>query len=193
MRLTSIMGSFAQSPEYIGLFTADQSELMEIIIEIGAEVADNLPSKAVIINVPDAAVNAAISEFAGELNLPDDAYEIAVTRMLAGVPAILNSHQGVNVLAATSILSASKALMSHEDFAGSAYIILVYNNFNSVTFFRKHSEGVVSASSTFVFLDGDMLDAITERTVLDYISEVLGISGVTVEYLYGDTLVNYRY
>ena len=187
--LTSIMGSFAQCPEYLGLFFTD-SELFEFVAEIGTGDYTS-PNKAVIITVPDAAVDAIIEEVAGELDLPDDAREMFVARMMAGVPGIVNSRKGVTAIAAASVLSAGKALLAHEDFAENTYVILVYDNFNSVTFFGRSSKGTVLVSSTLLFLDGDELDAITERTVADYL-EMFGISRVTVEYFYEDTLANYK-
>ena len=189
VRFTSIMGSFAQSPEYLSLFFSDP-ELFEFVAEIAADDY-TYPNKAVIITVPDATVDAIIEEVAGGLDLPDDAREMFVTRMMAGVPGILNSHEGVMAIAATSVLSASKAMLAHEDFTENTYVILVYDNFNSVTFFGKSSESIVSASSTFLFLADDMLDAVSERTVSGYL-EMFNISGAAVEYLYGEALENYK-
>jgi len=130
------MGSFAQSPEYIQLFFGGQTELAELIVEIGADDY-TFPNKAVLIKVPDETMDSLIKDMAGELNLPDEAYEIAVTRMFLSIPNMVNSLQGANILAATGILNVSKAFQAHEDFTESTYVILIYDNHNSVSAIRR--------------------------------------------------------
>ena len=189
VELASIIGSFAKSPEYPILFF-DSPEVLEFVAEIGAEDFAS-PNKAVIITVPDAAIAAVIAEISPEIDLPNDAYEMFVARMMAGVPGMLNSQEGVNAIVAANILSAGKPLHAHGELTEHTYVVLFYDNVNIVTFFARFSNGMVDATSTLLFLDDEIQNAVTRQEVEDYL-EMLGIGGVRVTYIYGDRLATYK-
>lgn len=184
------MDSLAQNSGYISM-TSGAPDLIELVTAIGADDYA-APNKALLIKVTDAAVDSIIKNMVGELNLQGDAHEMVVTRMLSSVPSIVNAQQGINTLAATSTLTVGKAFQQRNDFTGNAYVILIYENYNSVTFLRNSDEGITSASATFLFLADDMKKSVTDETVTDYLSEKLNIKGVEVEYIDGDTIAGYK-
>lgn len=188
--LTSTMDSLAQSTEYINM-TSGSPDLIEIVTSIGAEDF-TAPNKAVLIKIPDTTIDSIIKDMAGELNLQGDAYEMVVTRLCASVPSIINAQQGVNTIAVTSILNVSKAFQKHRDFTDNTYVILIYDNYNSVTFYRNSVEGITSSSSSFLFLTDDMKKALTDETASDYLSQEFNINGIEVEYIDGDAIANYK-
>jgi hypothetical protein len=164
--ITCMMDILAQSAEYMKLVSG-APELGGAVAEIGADDY-SAPNKAVLITVPDTTADAAIKNMAGELDLSDDAYEQVVARMLAAVPSMINAQQGAMSLAAASVLNANEVLRQHKDFAANTYIVLAYDNRGSVTLFRKSTEETITASSTFLFLNEELKNALTEETVFDY-------------------------
>ena len=182
IKLTRIIGSFAQSDGFIELHISGAPYVTDIIKAIGA-YDYTYPNGAVIIRVPDRIIDFLIENMAGELDLPDDAYELFVTRMFLSVPNIINSWQGVSILTAASILSANKSFHSHKDFYESTYVILIYDSHSSITSFRKSSEGIITASSTFLFLSEVMEGILIENRVVEYLYEIFDITGFSVEFI----------
>lgn len=161
-----------------------------MVTEIGADEY-TAPNQAVLITVPDETVDTVIKNMAAELNLSDDAYEMAVTKMLLSVPGMINAQQGVTAVAATSLLNAGKAFRQHKELTANAYVVLIYDNHSSITMFRNAADGITSASATFLFPSDELKKAVTDETVFDYFSERFGISEFEVEYITGDTIASY--
>jgi len=182
IRLTGIMGDFAQSDEFVGLFIGD-GHVQELVREIGRhEYA--LPNVAVIIRVPETVINSAMANMTSGISLSDDAREVFVTRTVLSVANTINAMQGVSVLAATNILGVNKAFLSHENFTGTAYVLLIYDNNKSIAAFRKSSEGIVNANSSFVFLSEEIEALLAERNgaaLVSFIHHALGVSGAGIE------------
>ena len=190
IELTCTMDSLAQSDEYMMLISV-QPELNDIIAKIGNDEY-KAPNKAVIIKVSDEAIGSIIWGNIGELNLPDDAYEMVVARMYSSVPSMINAQQGVTTLAATSVISVGKAFQQHRDFSNNTYVVLIYDNYSSVTVFIKSGEGTISASTTFLFLPDDIKRTVTEETAADYLSQEFNISGIEIEYIDGEKIAEYK-
>lgn len=186
IELTRAMDGLAQNSELM-LFYLGQSELLGLAAEIGAGDYE-FPNKAVLITVSDAAIDSIIKDYVGGLNLADDAHDMFIARICASIPNYINGQQGVSVISTTSVLAVNKAFQQHKDFSGNVYVILIYDNFDSVTLFRNSSGGITAASSTFLFLTEDMKEAVMDETVGDYLYERYNVRGIEIEYIAGDKI-----
>jgi len=200
IELTCIMGSIAQSEEYMQMLSA-QPEWRGLIKELGAEDY-SAPKKAILIKISDETVNmflgAAIEALTGQtgaemLDLSEEAYEMVQSRMLSSVPSIINAWQGVEKIAVSSMLTVNKTYQQHKDFSDNTYVVLIYDNYDSVTFFRNSGDNITSASTSFLFLNDEMKTAAEKEDMLAYIFGQLGvIDGIEIDYIGGDTIAEYR-
>ena len=187
IELTVTMGSLAKSDEYIKLLSL-QPDINDFVTKMGDDDY-TAPKKAVLIKVSDESLMSIIEKYAGKLDLPESANEILVSRMFMFLPNYVNALQGAGAITAASMLSAGKTLRLREDFYDNTYVILLYENNSSITCMRKNGEDTISATSTFLFLNEEMMSAVSDETIAEYIRKQLGNVKVGIEYIEGDALI----
>ena len=184
IELTCVMDSMAQSEDYRAL-AVPMGEVSDLVEDIGTSDYTK-PSKAVLFRVSDEDMRAMLEHNMGTLDLPDAALDMLLTRMGSSIPQMLNAMQGVNALAATSVLSVGKAYPEHSDFKANTFVLLAYSDYYSVTFFRKSGDSITPAASSFLYMDDEMRAAVRDMTVSDYIAKNyagLGLPFLSIEYM----------
>jgi hypothetical protein len=175
------------------LFMGASAELDEYVVKIGASNY-TLPNKAILIHTPDKELTSAVKYLEDNFYLPDDANarEAVMQKLCFGVPNIINAQYEVMAVAAVGILSTGELIRHDGDFAGTTYVVLIYDSYGSVTTFRKSGEGVVSAYSSFISLTGELKKAAAGETVTEYLSKMFNADKIEVEYVDGDGIEKYR-
>lgn len=181
IEFTCMMDSLAQDTEYISLVTPNP-DITEFITEIGS-YEYIAPNKAVLIKIPDMILESILKDTVGEFDFAEDVHELVMARSASSVPNMINAQKGADKIAVSSILNVSKPFQQYQDFTGSIYVVLLYDQYSSATFFRNTDEGITTAASSFLFLNDDLKNTLEEETLFDQLSQLLNAAGIKTNYL----------
>ena len=163
MELAGILEDMLKTPEYFDLMSGSQAVSDVIMPYMRKDLSE--PESAYMITLPEEAMPALMS--AAEVDLDgfsDDLREFVERRMQSSVPTILNSRQGAEILAASSILTASDAWAGEELDEG-CYVLLMYPYCCPVMVSFTDGDGVITGTATMLLgepIDEDSLDAVEE-------------------------------
>lgn len=160
--------------------------------EIGAEVAkmneatQDEPLQAIVIECPDQAV---LDGFAAMIDdadatLSEELSQFLAARLVLTLPSQVTAQQGVEVLAATSIVTVSESFLSHSDLKENTLVVFLYDSDYAVcTSFRPSLENTVIATSNYVKLGSELYEALIEGSLAAFgeVPEGIEISYFTAE------------
>lgn len=174
--LVAEMVEMAGTPEYLSFYTGDQ-EVMEILTK-AVEGKDYASPKVVYsIRVPESAMESILGmmdmqELEG---LPESLRRRMYTQFFRGLPNQVNAMGGANILAATSICTATKTFVDPAVTENLIYLYTYENGVPVVVTFLPGEGGAVSASGMLILHDSFGAYSLEELV------ELLGRMGAEVE------------
>lgn len=151
--LVSLMGEMAASTPYTSLYTGDQ-EMAELLSGAG-EWDFSAPQTVYRIRMPESALQeiAEAMDPDGQEALSDGLKAVMSARVISTLPTQLNAMGGADVLAASSICSASKSFVSSELTENTIYLYLYEKAVPAAVVFLPGEGGAVSANGTLLLND----------------------------------------
>lgn len=163
MELAGLIDDMLKTPEYFELMGGSDTVSEVIMPLMRSDLSE--PESAYVVTLPEDALPTLMS--AAEVDLDgfsDGLREFVERRMVSSVPTILNSRQGAETLAASSILTVSGS-WAGEVLDESCYVLLMYPYCCPVMASFTGSNGVVTGTATMLLgepLEEDSLDAVEE-------------------------------
>ncbi len=163
MELAGLLEEMLRTPEYFEMMGGSQ-QVSEVITPLMRSDLSE-PESAYVVTLPEDALPTLMS--AAEVDLDgfsDGLREFVERRMASSVPMILNSRQGAETLAASSILTVSGS-WAGEVLDESCYVLLMYPYCCPVMVSFTGGDGVITGTATMLLgepLEEDSLDAVEE-------------------------------
>ncbi len=166
LEVVAMLDEMSQSADYIGVYSASE----DIKSVIAASVGDRSTPSAVYELKVDEATLSGTADVNSMTDLSDGVREYVTNRSLATIITNINSRGGVNMLAASSVCTASMTFVNSE-FEGYAVYLYTYENAAPVMVtFIAGEDGAVSASGNIVLYDG--LDTTSAATIAAFFDEI---------------------
>lgn len=177
--LVSLMGEMAANEAYIDLYTGSD-EIGELLSEAG-KGDFSAPTAVYRIQVPESVLGQyGLMEPDSLDGLSDGLRESVKAKSVSSLPVLLNSMGGANILAASSVCTASKTFRSGEvPGNGLIYLYLYEDAVPAAVVFLPGEDGTASASGTLILYDGFQPES------PDDISRLLGELGAEVSQIVG--------
>lgn len=158
MEVVSMLDELAGNEEYLTVYTATPE-----ILELAATMAEgdrSSPKTVYEITVPEEML-LALAEVDGVSGLSDELRTYLLNRTQSTVPVTVNSRNGVETLAATSVCTVGKSFVNSDVTAGSMYLYTFEDAVPVMVTFTPGEDHTVSASATFLMGEIDTSSADT--------------------------------
>lgn len=166
LELLQKLDRMAQSSEYVG-FCSGSEEIAREIEQIGA--ADYSQPQAVYeVILPEKILGMPVQGLSEELQ------EDLLNRMFASLPSQLNAAQGVNVLAASSVLTVSDHFIDKTLKERALYFYLYGGEWSGAVYFLPGEENILSAGANFV-KNEELAAVSSEEELADWLQQSLGL------------------
>lgn len=170
------MDKLAESTEYIESISA-QEEFKTILADI-AKGDYSSPVAVYKAAIPEGTAAAAMGATLD--NVDKDIVSLIDDRLLAAIPSQINAMEGVESLAALTLVSASTSAYIEGIAESQVYIFIYDNGYSAIVSYMPQEENVLSISSSFV--KSDELSAVASADDLNtLIKDYLNIDSVKFE------------
>ncbi len=164
--IVAMLDELAGSEEYLGVYTASP-EIMEILGNV-AEGDHTSPKTVYEIVIPSEMI-LALSEAEVAPGMSDELRTNILNRTQGTVAATVNSRNGVNTLAATSVCTVGKTFVNSSLTAATIYLYTFENATPVIVTFTPGDDHTVSASGTFLMSED--IDTSSADTVAAFFEE----------------------
>ncbi len=164
--IVSLLDELAGSEEYLGVYTAS-AEILEILDAV-AKGDHTSPAAVYEITIP-AEMILALSEAEIAPGMSEELRQNLLNRTQATVTATVNSRNGVNVLAATSVCTVGKTFVNSSLTAATIYLYTFEDATPVIVTFTPGDDHTVSASGTFLISED--IDTSSAETVSAFFEE----------------------
>lgn len=149
LELITQMDKAAESESYRQLMSGSD-ELNQIVEDIAG--GDYSIPKAVY--KTSVAEGEALKAFSGLAidELPEEIRSSVDKKLMASIPSQINAAEGVNMIAATSVLTTSDVVLL-DNIDGNQLYVFIYDDITAMVSYIPYEDGIVYASANFVKLD----------------------------------------